>query len=162
MTDEWWNCLTKSSKRQLFPSALMRYFRSRCPPERLPDSSQQSVLMRCREDGSYAGTLELRGAGGYAAALTWQDEQGEALDAREAAFAHSWSAEYEALAGTDGTAALTAICAATGGVLSENMQALAQPDAASAVREMDALPPLSLLVFACLMAELILRKRSRG
>ena len=118
--------------------------------------------MRCREDGSYAGTLELRGAGGYAAALTWQDAQSEALDAREAAFAHSWSAEYEALAGTDGTAALTAICAAAGGVLSENMQALAQPDAAGAVREMDALPPLSLLVFACLMAELILRKRSRG
>ena len=127
-----------------------------------PDGSLQSVLMQRGEDGSYTGTVALCGAGGYAAALTWQDALGEALDARDAAFPHSWSAEYEVLAGPDGRAAITAICAAAGGVLSEEAEALAQPDAAGTVREADVVLPLSMLVFACLMAELILRKRSRG
>ena len=47
-------------------------------------------------------------------------------------------------------------------MLSEEAEALAQPDAAGTVREADVVLPLSMLVFACLMAELILRKRSRG
>ena len=62
----------------------------------------------------------------------------------------------------DGRAALSELCAATGGVLADDPQALARLDAEGTARETDAVLPLSLLLYVCLMVELIVKKRARA
>ena len=127
-----------------------------------PDASAQDVLMHRGADGAFVQTILLPAAGCYGAALTWLDGAGEALDAQDAFFTHSWSMEYEALSQPGGRAALSELCAATGGVLADDPQALARLDAEGTAREMDAALALSLLLYVGLMVELIVKKRARA
>ena len=127
-----------------------------------PDGNAQDVSMELCADGGFAQTIALPAAGCYTASLTWLDGDGRGMDARDVSFAHSWSAEYEKLAAPDGRAALAELCAATGGVLADDAQTLLQLDRGGSMRAADVLTPLTLLVYACLLTELILRKRCRG
>ena len=127
-----------------------------------PDGSSQDVLMHRDADGAFVQTIALPTVGCYAAALTWLDGADGTLDAQDALFTHSWTMEYEALSQPDGRAALSELCAATGGVLADDPQALARLDAEGTARETDAVLLLSLLLYVCLMAELIVKKRVRA
>ena len=124
-----------------------------------PDGSGQDAVLERGAGNTFSGMVELRGEGCYTAALTWLDEAGKALDTREMTFAHNWSSEYDAVSNADGRAALASLCAACGGVMTEDAQALVNAGVQGTARSVDAVLPLSLLIMLLLMAELLLRKR---
>lgn len=122
-----------------------------------PGGSACAVSMTSAEDG-FTGEIPLNGIGRYALTLTWQDAQGNTLEAQEMAFAHARSSEYAVLSRADGHAALMELCSRTGGVAVRDVQELLGVDLGSVPQEHDAAWVISILVLGCLMADIVIRK----
>ena len=68
------------------------------------------------------------------------------------------SAEYDLLERPDGGAVLMQLCASTGGMVFESLEAAAQVQLPPTSRGWDALLPLSALAMICLLADIVLRR----
>lgn len=123
-----------------------------------PEGEVCSAQLEKTQDGRFAAEIPLFGAGRYESELTWLDAQGNALDTRTAAFAHSWSGEYERIARPDGGVALMELTSAAGGALVNSVQEWQDIKIPAAPVEHDAALPLAIVVMLCLLADIVMRR----
>lgn len=123
-----------------------------------PEGEAFTAQLKKTEDGRFAAEIPLAGAGRYEAELTWLDAKGNELDTRNAAFAHSWSGEYEMIARQDGSVALMELASATGGALVSSVQEWREIEIPATPVTHDAALPLAVIVMLCLLADIVIRR----
>lgn len=123
-----------------------------------PEGERYMAELERTQDGRFAAEIPLYGAGRYEAVLTWLDAQGNALDTREAAFAHSWSSEYEALNRADGSVMLMELAGSTGGALVHSAQEWRAIETPATAIAHDAALPLAIAVTVCLLTDIVMRR----
>lgn len=123
-----------------------------------PEGDVYSAQLEKTQDGRFAAEIPLFGEGRYEAELTWLDAQGSALDTRTAAFARSWSKEYEVIARPDGGVALMELTSAAGGALVSSVPEWREIEIPAAPVEHDAALPLTIIVMLCLLADIVMRR----
>ena len=123
-----------------------------------PEGEAFSAKLEKTQDGRFAAEIPLFGAGRYESELTWLDAQGNALDTRTAAFAYSWSGEYEVIARPDGGVMLMELTSAAGGALVSGVQEWREIEIPATPVQHDAALPLAIAVMACLLADIVIRR----
>lgn len=123
-----------------------------------PEGATYIAELERMQDGRFAAEIPLFDAGRYAVKLTWLDAQGNALDMREAAFAHSWSSEYEALNRADGSVMLMELAGSTGGALAHSAQEWRAIETPATAIAHDAALPLAIAVTVCLLTDIVMRR----
>ncbi|MBQ2992264.1 MAG: VWA domain-containing protein [Clostridia bacterium] len=123
-----------------------------------PEGRTYETELLPAEENRFAGETPLDGAGRYSVTLTALDGQGNALGAKETAFAHSWPGEYSMEAGERGAVTLMEISGAAGGTVVSDAKALMAIDLGETPIEYDIQLPMAIAVLACLMADIVIRK----
>ena len=123
-----------------------------------PEGRTYETELLPAEENRFAGETPLDGAGRYSVTLTALDGQGNALGAKETAFAHSWPGEYSMEAGERGAVTLMEISGAAGGTVVSDAKALMAIDLGETPIEHDIQLPMAIAVLACLMADIVIRK----
>ena len=101
---------------------------------------------------TYEGSIKVTDNGIYDLMITETDASGNIVDYAQTALAVSYSSEYDAFAG-EGQSLLSALCSATGGILSATVQKLVNSEV-----DTISLLPLGIIVAILLLADIAVRK----
>ena len=123
-----------------------------------PDGKMFKAQLTWRSDGGYAAEIPLDAQGLYALTLVSRDAQGNTVDTREAFIIHDWSQEYAVLSRKEGSVTLMELAGMTGGAVVRSAEELLAIDMGVTPTQHDAALPISLLLMALLMADIIIRQ----
>lgn len=123
-----------------------------------PDGKTFASQLTRRGDGRYAAQIPLDAQGLYTLTLTSRDAQGNTVDTREAFIIHDWSQEYAVLSRKEGGVTLMELAGMTGGAVVRSAEELLAIDMGVTPTQHDAALPISLLLMALLMADIIIRQ----
>lgn len=118
---------------------------------------EKDYPMHRLEPGVYYTSFPTPSAGIYPVTVTQTDAQGTVIDILQTTLAMNWSTEYDAMA-SQGQPLVEAVCAFSGGMVTDDLQAHANVKMPSVAVIFDFTPIFSMLILGILLADIAIRK----